>query len=205
MSLQTTVRRAYTGGFAGQLVADGPRRAKPGRIQSDTIGADAAKSTNRMSRAFTYLSDYPSPTDVQSGTGYVSTVEVGGAGPFFGILGQPTSYALYGQAGDSLAASADLPKGAVGEFFDMATGIVVEAFNETTAQKNITFGDQVAYVTAADAQGVPLGGIITVPAGDAAPAGATLIPNARVQTTVSIDASAAGAPESVLIVIQLTQ
>lgn len=204
MSLQTTVRRAYTGGFPGQIVADGPRRAKPGRIQSATIGADAAKSTNRMSRAFGYLSDYPSPGAPNEGTGYVATVEVGGEN-FFGILGQPTSYALFGQPGDSLAPSMDLPIGAVGEFFDMVTGLVVEAFNETTAQKNITFGDQVAYITGADPQGVPLGGIITVQAGQAAPAGATLIPNARVMTTVSIDASAAGAPKSTLVVVQLTQ
>jgi hypothetical protein len=203
-SLQQTVRRAYTGGFAGQLSADGPRRAKPGRIQSDTIGADAAKSTNRMSRAFGFLSDFPSPTDSFAGTGYVATVTVGGAN-FFGILGQPTSYALFGSAGNSLAPSQDLPKGAVGEFFDMATGLIVELFNETTAAKNITFGDGVAYVTGADAQGVPLGGLITFPAGGSAPAGSVAIPNARVMNTLSMVASAAGAPVSALAVVQLTQ
>jgi hypothetical protein len=204
MPLQTVVNRAYTGGFAGQLSADGPRRAKPGRIMSPTVGADAAQSTNRMSRAFGYLSDNPSPTDPQAGTGYVANVVVGG-NKFFGILGQPTSYALYGKAGDTLAASMDLPLGAVGEFFDMATGLIVEAFNETTAVKNITFGDQVAYITGVDPQGVPLGGLITVPAGSAAPAGSTLIPNARVMTTLSIAASAPVAPKSALIVVQLTQ
>ncbi len=204
MSLQQTVRRAYTTAFAGQLTADGPRRAKPGRIQSPTVGADAAKSTNRMSRAFGYLSDFPSPTDPQVGAGYVATVEVGGDN-FFGILGQPTSYALFGSAGNSLAASQDLPIGAVGEFFDMATGLCVELFNETTAAKNVTFGDGLAYVTGVDAQGVPLGGLISVPAGDPAPAGATLIPNARVMNTLTIAASAAGAPVSALAIVQLTQ
>ncbi len=202
--LQTTVRRAYTTGFAGQLSADGPRRAKPGRIQSDTIGTDAAKSTNHMSRAFGYLSDYPSPTDPNAGTGYVATVVVGGTN-FFGILGHPQHHALYGAAGDTLAASMDLPKGSEGEFFDMATGLIVEAFNETTAAKNVTFGDQVGYSTADNAQGVPRGGIVTVPAGAAAPAGVTLIPNARVMQTAQIAASAAGAPKWSLIVVQLTQ
>jgi hypothetical protein len=204
MGLQTTVRRAYTGGFAGQMVADGPRRAKPGRIQSETVGADAAKSTNRYGRAFGYISDYPSPTDVQAGTGYVATVTVGG-GKFFGILGHPQHSALYGAAGDTLAASMDLPKGAEGEFFDMATGLVVEVLNETTAAKNITFGDQVAYITGVDPQGVPLGGIIAVAAGANAPAGSVLIPNARFMQTLSIPASAAGAPVSALAVVQLTQ
>ncbi len=205
MGLQTTVRRAYTGGFAGQMSADGPRRAKPGRIQSDTIGADAAKSTNRMSRAFGYLSDSPSPTDPNAGTGYVATVTVGGAN-FFGILGHPQHNALYGAAGDTLKESMDLPKGAEGEFFDMCTGLIVEVMNETTAAKNITFGDWVAYVSAAgQAQGVPLGGIIAVAPGGSAPAGATLIPNARFMQTLSIPASAAGAPVSALATIQLTQ
>lgn len=204
MGLQTTVRRAYTGGFAGQLSADGPRRAKPGRIQSDTVGTDAAKSTNRMSRAFGYLSDLPSPTDPNAGTGYVATVVVGGTN-FFGILGHPQHSALYGVAGDTLAPSMDLPKGAEGEFFDMATGLIVELFNETTAEKNVTYGDGLAYVTGVDAQGVPLGGLIAVPAGGDAPAGATLIPNARIMQTLSIPASAAGEPVSALAVVQLTQ
>lgn len=204
MGLQTTVRRAFTGGFAGQLVADGPRRAKPGRIQSPTVGADAAKSTNRMSRAFGFLSDFPSPTDPNAGTGYVATVTVGG-NKFFGILGQPTSYALFGAAGDTLAPSNDLPIGAVGEFFDMATGIVVEVMNETTAVKNVTFGDQAAYITGVDPQGVPLGGIIAVAAGAAAPAGSILIPNARFMQTLSIPASAVGVPVSALATLQLTQ
>lgn len=204
MSLQTTVRRAYTTGFAGQLSADGPRRAKPGRIASPTIGADAAKSTNRMSRAFGFLSDFPSPGAPNESTGYVATVTVGG-NKFFGILGQPTSYALFGSAGDSLAPSMDLPLGAVGEFFDMATGLIVELFNETVAAKNVTFGDGLAYVTGVDAQGVPLGGLVSFPAAGAAPAGSVLIPNARVMSTLQIPASAVGAPVSSLVVVQLTQ
>ncbi len=204
MGLQTIVNRAYTGGFAGQLSADGPRRAKPARIMSPTIGADAAKSTNRMSRAFGYLSDNPSPTDPNAGTGYVANVTVGGAN-FFGILGHPQHHALYGVAGDTLAPSMDLPLGAEGEFFDMATGLIVEAFNETTAVKNITFGDKVAYITGVDPQGVPLGGIITYPAAGSAPAGSVAIPNARVMTTLSVAASAAGLPKAALVVVQLTQ
>jgi hypothetical protein len=207
MGLQQTVQRAYTGGFAGQLVADGPRRAKPARISSATIGADANHSTNHMSRAFGWSGEIPSGAAGQApvGVGYVATVAVG-TGPFFGILGQPTSYALQGSAGNSLAPTMDLAIGTVGEFFDMATGLMVELFNDTTAAKASAFGDQVAYCSAAgDANGVPLGGLIGVAAGAAAPAGYTLIPNARIMRPLSVPASAAGAAVFALTVIQLTE
>jgi len=198
--LQTTVRRAYTGGFAGQLVADGPRRAKPGRIMSD--------AGNAMSRAFGWLGEEPNPGDPQAGTANVATVEVGGD-VFFGVLGQPTSYALFGTVGDTLGASNELPEGSLGEFFDMVTGMIVEVFNETTAVKNIEFGNGVAYVSGAttageNPQGVPVGGLVTF-TGATAPAGMTAIPNARVVSGTAAPASAAGDPESVLVVIQLTQ
>lgn len=205
MSLQTTVRRAYTGGFAGQLVEDGPRRARVARILSDTIGTDANASTNHMSRAFGDAVDPSGAAANMLGVARTYEVTVGGA-VFFGILGHPQHHALYGAAGDSLAASMDLPKGAEGEFFDMATGLIVELFNETTADVDAAYGDGIAYVSAADnANGLPLGAIIRVDAGADAPAGATLIPNARLVQNITIPASAAGDASFVLAMIQLTQ
>ncbi len=206
MTFQTTVNRAYTTGFPGDIVRDGPKRGKVARVTSPTIGTDPAASSNHMGRAFGYTGDGPPGTSIAAYALAAYEVEVGGTN-FFGILGHPKAQALGGESGDPLAPSLDLPMGAAGEFFDMVTGIVVELFNETTAAKNVTFGDAVAYVlkTGDNAEGVPHGGLVSCAPGAAAPAGMALIPNARVMASYSIPASAAGAPKSVLAIIQLTQ
>jgi hypothetical protein len=205
MALQTTVQRAYTTGFAGQQVLDGPRRAKPARISSATVGTDPAASTNRFARAFGYSGEVPATGTTVAAR--EATVAVGGA-TFFGILFHPQHHALYGSNGNALASSLDLPIGAEAEFTDMIPGLVVELFNETTATKAMAFGDQVAFApntitTGNNAQAIPYGGLISVPAGNAAPTGFVLIPNAKIINAVSIAASAAGAPVSVLSTIQL--
>jgi hypothetical protein len=205
MSLQTSVQRAYTTGFAGQLVNDGPRRAFAARITSATVGTDPAASTNRMSRAFGYSGEVPA-----TGTTVAArevTAAVGGTS-FLGILGHPQHHALYGSNGNALASSMDLPIGAEAEFFNMFTGMIVELFNETTATKAMAFDDQVAYcpsniTVGNNAQAIPYGGLISVPAGSAAPTGFLLIPNAKIINAASIGASSAGAPVSVLSIIQL--
>ena len=200
--LQTIVRRGYTGGFAGQLVEDGPRRARPARIAGDD-----PLSPNAMSRAFGYTGEVPAPGSVEAGLAYVAQVTVGGEN-FFGILGEPYSYVLNGNAVTGpLGASESLPDGYVGEFFDMATGLCVEIFNETNAAISNHFGDRIAYATVLDsAVGVPMGGLICLPP-DAtpAPAGYAVIPNARLVRSFDMAASAAGAPVSGLAIIQLTQ
>lgn len=193
--LQTTVQRAYALGFAGQIINDGPKRAKPARIVSATVGTDPAASTNRISRAYGYSQEVP-----ELGNSPVvreAEVIVGGAN-FFGILGHPQHYVLYGSAGNSLAASYDLPQGAEGEFFDMVTGMAVELFNFTTSAETANYGDQVAYVpsnitTANNPLALPYGALILVAAGQAAPTGTILIPNAKVIVPVALAASAAGA------------
>jgi hypothetical protein len=199
--LQTTVRRAYTGGFAGQLVEDGPRRARPGRI----VGDDPL-SRNHVSRAFGWTGELPPPANTaEAGVAYVAEVTVGGEN-FFGILGVPQSYALYGDAlGNSLGASLNLPDGAVGEFFEMATGIVVEIFNETNAAISNHYGDRIAYATVLDsAVGVPMGGLICLPNdASAAPAGYAVIPNAKLIRPFDMVASPPNVPVVALAVIQL--
>lgn len=208
MSLQTTVNRAYTSGFAGQINIDGPKRAKAGRVNSATVGTDPAFSTNRMSRAFGYNGEV-SLGGAAVGVAREALVIVGGA-VFFGVLGNPNAQVLYGAAGNALQASMDLPIGAEGEFFDMATGIVGELFNETTASKTMTVGDQVAFVLntitgGQNLQVLPYGALVSVARGSAAPAGMQLIPNAQIANDCVIGASAVGAPVSALTTIQLTQ
>ena len=204
MGFQSTVNRQFTAGFVGEIVRNGPTRAKPARIASATVGADPGLSTNRISRAFGWSADL-NPVGGMEGS-----VIVGGAA-FYGILGNPKHNTLQGTtAGGSLASSLDLPQYAEGEFFDMATGLVVELFNETTGVKNVNFGDQVAYAPstisgANNPLALPYGALIAVPAGSAAPTGFTLIPNARVQNPTTMTASALGTLVASYTIIQLTQ
>lgn len=206
--MQNTVYRQYTTGFPGDIIRDGPFRAKPARISSASIGPDPAQSTNRVSRAFGAVSEV-----LPTGNTYSAmemTVAVGGP-IFFGILCHPKHYALYGSVAlGSLSASMDLPVGAEGEFADMATGLVVELHNETAANKSVNYGDGVAYVPSNitvgnNALALPYGALISVPAGGPAPTGMILIPNARVINPESLGASAAGALVSGYTLIQLTQ
>lgn len=207
---QSTVQRNYTIGFAGQVLKDGPLRAKAARITSATVGTDPAASTNRISRAFGYAGEMPSVGTTQA----MLDAKVAVGGPtFFGVLFHPKHYALLGTvSGGPLAASYDLPQDSEGEFTDMVTGLVAELFNETTSSKTMNFGDQVAYCPnniaspgTNNAQAVPYGGLISVAAGASVPTGFILIPNARIINTSTIGASAAGAAVSGLSVIQLTQ
>lgn len=206
--LQTTVNRAYTTGFQGQIVREGPTRGKVARIASATIGTDPAASTNRMSRAFGYSADISIPGGTTVAAQEASVV-VGGP-TFFGILGHPERYALFGSASSSLSPSLDLPLGAEGEFFDMTTGMVIECFNSTTGSYTANFGDQLCFCpagvsTANNPQAMPYGALFSIAAGAAVPTGMVLIPNARIIKTVTIGASSVGSPVSTLTIAQLTQ
>jgi hypothetical protein len=205
MSLQSTVQRGYVLGFAGQIVRDGPKRAKIARIVSATLGTDPGASTNRISRAFGYSQEVP-----ELGTSPVqqeAEVIVGGAN-FFGVLGQPQRYALYGKSGDALAASYDLPQGVEGEFFDMVTGMIMEVFNFTTGAETPTYGDPVGYVpstitTANNPLALPYGALVTWAAGAAVPTGIVQIPTAKIVVPMSLAASAAGALVSGNTIVQI--
>lgn len=208
MAFQSTVQRQYTTGFPGEIVRDGPTRAKHGRINSATLGTDPGASTNRISRAFGFSADMPATGITKSEIGALVAV---GAPVFYGILGHPKHYALGGNAvGGSLAPSLDLGIGTNAEFFDMATGIVLELFNETTSAKTINFGDQIAFVpntisTGNNPLALPYGALLSVAPGSAAPTGMILIPNARVINPGTLSASASGALVSGLTIGQLTQ
>ena len=196
---QKIVNRNYTGGFPGQVANYGPYRAKPGRITS-LVG-------NVMSRVFGVSGEVP-PTGTTQAAQEV-TAEVGGVA-YLGILGHPQHHVLYGTAnGGPLAASDELPAGTEAEFFDMVTGMFVELFNETTAVKTVAYGDKLCYVTTATSsaqnpQGIPVGGLVSVPAGGTTPAGFADVPGGFVRQAVTIGASAAGAPVSTYTNVQLT-
>jgi hypothetical protein len=209
MTFQTVVNRNYTTGYPGEIVRDGPVRAKPGRIASLTVGTDPGASTNRISRAFGWSADTAMAPGSTTLAGMSPQVSVG-AVPFYGILGQPKHYALQGtSSGGTLSPSLDLPLGYEGEFFDMVI-MVAELFNETTAAKTMNYGDQVAFVpnnilAANNPEALPFGALISVAAGAAAPTGMILIPNARVINPESLAASALGALVSAYTFIQLTE
>ncbi len=206
--LQTTVKRAYTTAFQGQITRFGPMRAKAGRILSATVGTDPALSTNRMSRVFGYSADESIPGGTTLAADAPGVV-LGGV-DYFGILGHPERYALYGSAGNSLAPSIDLPQGTEGEFFDMVTGMAVEIFNPTAAAITFTYGDTVAFVPnnisgANNTYVIPFGALVYVPKGSAVPTGCIVVPGNPIIITsgVSVAASAVGAPVSAVANIQI--
>lgn len=205
--LQTTVKRAYTTGFQGQIVRFGPQRSKMARILSATIGADPAASTNRMSRVFGYSADESIPGGTTLAADAPGVV-LGGT-DYFGILGHPERYALYGSAGNSLAPSIDLPQGTEGEMFDMFTGMVCEIFNSTTGAVTMNYGDTLAYVPAGisganNTMVIPIGGLVYVPKGSAVPTGMLAVPgNPIIVSPVPLAASAVGAPVSALAIVQI--
>ena len=218
---QQTVKRNFTTGFPGDIVRDGPKRGKVARIVApEGTPTAVVEDGGVITRAFGWVADIGDlgGTDAAQTTRALEdyTVSVGG-NKFFGILGHPKHYTLRGTpAGGTLDASMSLPLGSEGEFFDMVTGMVVQLFNpSTSAERPVGFGDGVAYVRAdadeaklatANPAGIPAGGLINVTADFTPdPDVFVVIPNARIQESHTIVAGTAGAPSSVLAIVQLTQ
>lgn len=203
---QKSVNRQYTTSFAGELLRDGTVRAKPARIVSATVGSDG--STNRVSRVFGYSASYsiPDPALLKGAAFDTPEVVVGGAN-FFGILFHPKHYVLRGTAGDSLAASLDLPQGSEGEFLDATAGLCVEIYNASTSAATVTYRDKLAYVPvgisgANNPLGLPLGAIVAYTT--TLPTGLVAIPNAFVSSdSLQMAASASGALVATLAMVQL--
>lgn len=153
MAFQKTVSRQYTQGWVGEILNDGPVRAKPGRINA-VVGA-----VNRIGRVFGVAGDVVPGSPSGAGTQPSQTnsfieqaVAVGGA-TFFGILGIPKHYALSGTAaGGMLDPTTDLPDGTEGEFVDM--GIMTVAVANWAADGGssaVDMSTKLYYVTAAAA------------------------------------------------------
>lgn len=132
MTFQSTVRQEQAFGVIGEVIFDGPQRARPANIK-DTPAVD-----NTIGNAFTYEA------------GVDDSVQIGsaGAGAFAGILVNPKSYSNPGTAGDTLAATLNLPSNTNAEFLTMGT-IVVNLTVVGTGQ----VGEGIFYVDATGALG----------------------------------------------------
>lgn len=204
MSFQKVVNRNFTTGFPGEIVRDGPTRAKVVRLTA--AAAVARNEGNIVGRVYGYTGEVP-PTG-STLAALVQTAAVGGA-VYAGVLIHPKHYALQGTIqGGTLAPSLALPNGAEAEVADMAI-IVAEVFNPTTDALSVNSESVLGYVTNAildanDAIGLPFGAIVAFAPGTELPTGFAKVPGI-VSNPVGITASAAGAPVSALTIIQLTQ
>lgn len=200
MPFQQSVQRQYTTGFVGDIVRDGPLRARVARILS--AGGNIVGRAFGYSEDLSLLGEGPVKTIAADAPGVV----VGGAN-FFGILFHPKHYASRGGAQGPLSPTLELPVGSEGEFTYMCTGVVVELANPTQAAVSIPFDAGIAYAVAGSAD-LPAGieaGMLVAFTGEDAPAGFQAIPNARVANPIAIGASTAEALAVGLTFIELTQ
>jgi hypothetical protein len=120
-SFQSTVRQFQTDGLPGEVAREGPVRAQPWNL-------DSSGTAQTFGNIFTQSAD--------------GIAEVGGTGPFIGLLVRPKEHALLGDGSNALAAVNALPDNANGQLADMGiffvnvtgTGSVGEVlnFNDTT-------------------------------------------------------------------------
>ncbi len=165
MSFQTTVRDNITFGVPGELFSDGPVRAEPWTLIST--------KPNVIGYAYTYANE--------------GMAQVGGKGPFLGILVHPKHYASYGTLDGTLAPTMELANGSIGELLTMGA-IIVNLSPPADA------GDTVIYDTTT-------GALSAISAGSEIPKGKAKLPN----TVISRYASNAYKPaDPELTVITLT-
>jgi len=151
MTLQSSVAFSQAGGVVGEVVLDGPVRARSVILNS----SDAA--LNVIGRAVTSTASND------------NEVAIGGTQPFAGILGFPKEYATSGTtAGGTLAPTMTLPNNAQVAVIELATGVLVSLTNST-----VNIGDDVCFVQAT-------GALFSVAPGGAAGAGNTKIAGAKV-------------------------
>lgn len=108
MTFQSEVRDEQATGIVGEVIYDGPMRARPYNLNSG--GATA----NRVGKAFTETDG----VDDEAGAGSI------GGGAFAGILIHPKAYANQGTTSGSLEANLDLPDHTNAELMTMGTIIV---------------------------------------------------------------------------------
>lgn len=106
MTFQSTVRRAQTTGFLGEIIEDGPTRAF-----AKTLVSNLAEN-NIFGRVFTIVS------------GSDSDAEAGGAGVFAGILSAPKQNVTSGTSTGALEPTLTLRNNEIGQLLDMGIMIV---------------------------------------------------------------------------------
>lgn len=165
MPFQTTVRDNMAFGVPGELFSSGPVRAAPWVLRS--------KKPNVIGYAYTLAND--------------GVAQVGGIGPFVGILVHPKHYASYGTPDGTLAPTMELANDSIGELLTMGE-IIVSFYPPADA------GDIVIYDT-------NTGALSAIAAGSEMPKGSAALPN----TVISRYASNAYKPaDPELTVITLT-
>jgi hypothetical protein len=147
MSFQSTVGFNLTEGFVGELSFDGPTRARDWRLN------DQSTIPNKIGRAYT--------ATTEEGVG-----QIGGTGPFIGILGFPKEQALVGGSDGPLSPTLALPPKSVGSMVTMGF-MTVELLTAAS------LGDDIYFVNATGELG----------AGTAA-AGQTQIAGAKVDRSI---------------------
>ena len=167
MPFQTTVRAEIAFGIPGELFSDGPVRAAPWTLQS--------KQPNLIGHAYTYAHE--------------GVAQVGGTGPFVGILVHPKHYASYGTPAGTLAPTMALANDSVGELLTMGEIMV-----------SLPFPTEVGYLVIYD---TITGALSALAADSSVPAGSAKVPHAVV-SRYSATAPAYQPTAAQLAVITLT-
>ena len=132
MTFQDAVRLLMTTGIIGEIIYEGPCRAKPlNLVSGGTI-------PNTIGHAFTY----DSSVEDEAGAGAL------GGGAFAGILAFPKEYALQGTSAGTLQPTLNLPENSIGNLLTMGTMIV-----NLTVVGTGKIGEPIFYVDATGALG----------------------------------------------------
>lgn len=209
MAFQKTVNRNFTTGFPGEIVRDGPLRAKAVRISalSALLKANPRFTGNVIGRVYGYTGEVPATG--QTLAALAPTVALGGP-VYAGLLIHPKHYALMGNAVDgALGASLAVPDGIEGECADMVIAIA-EVFNIGLAAATIDPSFVLGYIPTTvddtvETTGIPFGALVAAASVSALTArGGVQIPGAKILNTISLAGSAVGAPVAGLTIVQLT-
>lgn len=209
MAFQKTVNRNFTTGFPGEIVRDGPTRAKAVRISalSALLKSNARYHGNVVGRVYGYTGEVPSTGTTLAAL--APTVAIGGA-VYAGLLINPKHYALQGNSVDGpLGASLAVPDGIEGEVADMSI-VIAEVFNIALTSATIDQSFAVGYipnsvVDATETTGIPFGALVAAATPAALVAlGGIVITGAKILNTITLAGSAPGAPVAGLTIVQLT-
>jgi hypothetical protein len=106
MTFQSTINYDYGFGIAGEIVRDGPKRAR-------TLYVNTTNPANNVfGRVFTFNGDN-------------KTVGAGGTGPIAGILANPKQHVSMGTSSGPLVPTFTLPNNVVADFAEFAKILVV--------------------------------------------------------------------------------
>lgn len=189
MSFQKTVFYQYATGLPGEIIADGPLRARSFRLVANTLQTPNPPIAFGVGFTYAALGDVSNPNNLADTPTATPGGAPSGTNVFAGILINPKEHALYGDANGALDPVFALPDGSWGELCHM--GILLALVSSGAAATEGVAGNKLA-MKLAD------GSIWAYGAAANLPAGSIEIPGASLLTGVG--ANAAG----VLAKIELT-